>query len=79
MERSHLLSDSRCRISGVELCKSLDVFKGFVIYSERGRGEREEKNGRCRVGGPAGVKVNDAMLVSTRRWMAKNDWGWLVR
>lgn len=37
---SRLLPDSRCRIGGVELCKSLDVFKGFVIYSKRERGER---------------------------------------
>ena len=32
-ENGDLLSDSRCRISGVELCKRLDVFQGFVIYS----------------------------------------------
>lgn len=53
------------------------TYSRVLLYTLREGEEREEKNGRGR--GPAGVKVNDAMSVSMRRWMAKNDWGWLVR
>ena len=41
-----LLSDSRRRIGGVELCKSLDVFEGFVIYSKG-----DERKDRIGMGG----------------------------
>jgi hypothetical protein len=38
-----LLSDSRRRIGGVELCESLDIFQSLVVYPEGE--EREKKNG----------------------------------